>query len=268
MFYRKLAILPIVFLLITGCSEYEKVLKSVDVNYKYKKALEYYYDEDYGRAGAVFEQLTAATRATNKSDTVMFFIANCYYHQGDYILAGQYYKNFSRVYANSHFAEEAEFMVGYCHYMSSPRPSLDQQETVAAIDAFKLFKSKYPESSKVGETDKLINELNEKLVNKSYLNAKLYYNLGDYKASIVALNNALNKYPDTKYREELMFMILESNYLLSDNSVESKRIERFQATLDEYYSFISEFSESRYKKDVDKIYENTIRILKTEKIVE
>jgi outer membrane protein assembly factor BamD len=91
----------------------------------------------------------------------------------------------------------------------------------------------------------------------------LYYNLGDYKASIIALKNCLNEYPDTKYREEILFLILKSSYLLADNSIYSKRKERFQDTVDEYYTFISEFPESKYVKEAQKMYEFSTNIAGT-----
>jgi len=105
--------------------------------------------------------------------------------------------------------------------------------------------------------------MRNKLVEKSYLNAKLYYNLGDYKASIIALKNSLNEFPDTKYREELLFLILKSTYLLADNSIQSKRKQRFQDTIDEYFTFISEFPESNYKKEAQKMYEMAMNIAGT-----
>ena len=88
--------------------------------------------------------------------------------------------------------------------------------------------------------------IKEKLVEKSYLNAKLYFDLGDYKSAIIALRNSLGDYPDTEHREELMFLILKSSYLLAEGSVESKKLERYQATVDEYYSFIGEFPEGEF----------------------
>jgi outer membrane protein assembly factor BamD len=46
------------------------------------------------------------------------------------------------------------------------------------------------------------------------MSAKLYYNLGDYKAAVIALNNSIEQFPETKYREEIMFLILKASYLL------------------------------------------------------
>ncbi len=267
MFFRKLIYIIVVSIVLFSCSEYEKVLKSTDADLKYKKAMEYYADEDFGRALTIFEQIQMVTRGTPKNDTVLFYLANCYYQQNDFILAGSNYKNFTRIYANSPFAEQAEFMVGYCNYMMSPRAELDQTETLLAIESFRLFMVKYPYSEKVADCKKLITELNEKLVKKSYLSAKLYYDLGDFKSSIIALNNSLADFPDTKYREEMMFLILKSNYLLAEGSVESKKRARYQSTLDEYYSFISEFPESDFRKEVNKIYQDTVDKLNTENTV-
>jgi outer membrane protein assembly factor BamD len=43
----------------------------------------------------------------------------------------------------------------------------------------------------------LITEMEDKLVRKSYISAKLYYDMKQYRAAVVALNNSLNEYPDT-----------------------------------------------------------------------
>ncbi|NJK87905.1 MAG: outer membrane protein assembly factor BamD [Bacteroidales bacterium] len=96
------------------------------------------------------------------------------------------------------------------------------------------------------------------------MSAKLYYDLEDFKASIVALGNSLNEYPESKYREEILFLILKSNYLLAFNSILSKQKERYQATLDEYYSFITEYPESKYRKEADRMHAASSKILKGE----
>ena len=42
----------------------------------------------------------------------------------------------------------------------------------------------------------------------------------------------------------------------------NKQKERYQATLDEYFSFMEEFPESKYSKEVKKIYDDTAKFLK------
>jgi hypothetical protein len=69
--------------------------------------------------------------------------------------------------------------------------------------------------------------------------------------------NSLEDYPDTKFREQLMYLRLRSRYLYAMNSVPSKQAERFQEAVDEYYSFIDEFPDSKFRKDAEKIYKNS-----------
>jgi outer membrane protein assembly factor BamD len=176
-------------------------------------------------------------------------------------MAGHYYKEFADMHPRSQFTEEADYMNAYCSYLISPRPNLDQTNTYDAIMAFQIFMVKYPKSARLRDCDKLVSEMREKLVTKSYLNAKLYYNLGYYKASIIALRNSLTEYPDTKNREELMFLILRSSYLLAVNSVAEKQKERYQTAVDEYYSFVAEFPKSSFLKDAQDIYSNCSKVL-------
>jgi outer membrane protein assembly factor BamD len=78
---------------------------------------------------------------------------------------------------------------------------------------------------------------------------------------VVALANSLKEYPDSKYREELMFMLLKSKYLLAINSVEEKKEQRLSAALDEYYTFADEFPESKFIKEAEKYKETTAKLL-------
>ena len=145
--------------------------------------------------------------------------------------------------------------------MSSPRPTLDQENTRFGIMAFKKFIYKHPDSKYIPECKRLIAEMNNKLSEKAYINAKLYYNLGYYKSAIIAIKNCLEEFPETKYREELLFMILESSYEYALNSVDQKKKERFQLALDDYYSFIGDYSNSKYSKNAEKMYNRTKEVL-------
>jgi outer membrane protein assembly factor BamD len=152
-------------------------------------------------------------------------------------------------------------MVGYCSYLMSPKVRLDQETTLNAIDALQLYINLYPFSEKVDEAHRLIDELRDKLVEKSFLSARLYYDFENYKAAVVALENSLKEYPDTRFREELMYMLLKSKYLLAVNSVEEKKEERLSNALDEYFAFVDEFPESKYRREAERFYEVTAKLL-------
>ncbi len=248
-------------LILSGCGEYEKLLKSRDYGKKFETAVDYYEEGEYVRAATLLDQVDNIYRGTTKADTVKYYQAKSYYGQRDYMLAGHYFNELSVTYPNSEFLEEADFMIGYCFYEQSPRPELDQQNTYKAISAMQMFIVKYPGSERVEEAQQIIVEMSDKLVEKSFISAKLYYDLGYYKSAIIALRNSLIEFPDTRYREELMFLILKSSYLLADNSIPSKQRERFQAAIDEYFSFIGEFPEGPHSREAENIYESSSEFL-------
>ncbi len=262
MFYARTNIILLVIIALTGfssCTGYEKLLKSTDYQLKYDKAIEYYNDQEYVRAATLIDQIVNVFRGTTRADTVYYYQAQCYFMQGDYTLAGYHFGNLARNYPGSVYAEESNFMTAYCYYNLSPRPSLDQENTVKAINAFQLYLIRYPDSERRQETQEYIAELRNKLIEKSYLNGKLYYDLGEYKSSIIALQNSLEEFPDTKHREELMYLLLKSNYLLAVNSIIEKQAERYQNTVDEYYSFVGEFPDSKYRKEADGMYDDSLQ---------
>src|SRR6056297_195572 len=259
---RKLLPILIVALIAISSCKYEKLLKSSDYSLKYNKALEYYEEEDYMRADGLFEQLKPVLKGTSQADTVFFYSAYCNYHQGNYLLAAYYFDEFRRTYGNSHFVEEAEFMNAYCNYKLSPRPSLDQGNTYQAISLFALYMSRYPNSDRIDECVQYVKELRNKLAEKSFNSAKLYYDLGDYKAAVVAFNNCLDEFPNSKYREDIMYLILKSRFLLAEYSIEEKKTERYQQTVDEYYSFVGEFPESEHYEESVTIFNKSQSHLK------
>ncbi len=257
----KLFIFISIIVLAASCGGYEKILKSSDYVMKYDKAMDYYNNEEYVRAATIFEQIVNVYRGTTKADTVQYYRAMSYFKQSDYIMAAHYFEELAGTFPNSGFAEVSYFLKGYNEYKMSPRASLDQEYTYKALNTLTLFLLNYQESKNAEEARQLIIGLKEKLVEKSYISAKLYFDLDNYKAAIIALRNSLTEFPDTYHREELLFMILKANYLLSENSVDKKKPERYQDTVDEYYSFIGEFPQGKYSDEANRIYSTSMRIL-------
>ena len=263
--FMKMRILGIGLVLLTlvmaSCGDYNKIIKSSDYEFKYKKAVEYYEEGEYVKAGTLFKELVNIYRGTTRADRIYYYYAKSMMGQKDYLMAGHFFQSLVKEFPMSEYTEEAQFMIGYCQYLQSPKPRLDQQITVSAIDALQLYINLYPYSDRVDEANRLIDELEDKLVYKSYLSAKLYYDFEQYKAAVVALTNSLEKFPDSKYREELKYMLLKSKYLLAVKSISDKSETRYSSALDEYFSFIDEYPDSKYRKEVDKYYEKASEVL-------
>ena len=160
---------------------------------------------------------------------------------------------FARIADLTLFIEDAEGMYALCFYYLSPGPSRDQTMTGHALIAINEFMSRYPQSDRVENFRKINTELTERLHEKAYLNAYTYYKTGKYKSAIVAFKNALKQYPESKRREEIMYLIVDSGYRLASNSISEKQTDRYLSMLDSYLSFKEEFPESTHIKSLDRM---------------
>ena len=253
--------------LFSACGEYQKLLKSNDPELKFNKAVEYFDKGDFMRATTLFDEVSMYYKGTAQSETVLNYLAKSYMGQKDYFSASEYYKTYVRTYPKGQYTIESKFMIGYCFYLDSPDPRLDQTATNNAIDALQEFVDIYPESDRVQEAVKLLDELNNKLAYKAFLNSRLYFNLGNYmgnnyESAVITAQNALKNFPATKYREELSLIILEAKYQQALQSIEERRIDRYRNTIDEYYNFVNEFPESKFKRQADRIFNESQKIVK------
>lgn len=157
----------------------------------------------------------------------------------------------------------ASFYIGESLFMSTPEPRLDQTQTVNSIAAFQEYLDIYPEASLKDKAQKRLFELQDKLVKKELYSAQLYYNLGtyfgnctsggsNYEACIITAQNAINDYPYSSLREDFAVLIMKSKFELAEQSVESKKIDRYRDAEDECYGFINEYPDSKNKALAEK----------------
>lgn len=245
-------------MLLISCSKHQKLLKSTDNELKYEKAMEYFEKGDYYRALQLFDQLIPVYRGTAQSEDLFFKYAYAYYNEREYVLASYYFSRFAVTFPRSEHAEEALFMTAYCKYLDSPRHSLDQTVTREAIIEFQAFINRFPYGERAKEATVLIDELRKKLQLKDFNVADLYLKIEDYQAAIVSFRNVLKDYPDTEFKEEILYKIVVAAYSYADKSIADKKRERFEAAEAAYYDFVALFPESKYSSEVSRLY-NRIR---------
>lgn len=251
---RKLLYILVLISCVACQSEYQKLIKSDDYDAMYEGALKYYEAKDFYKSYELFEKILPAFRLTEKGENVTMMLAKSYYEEGDFLMSAYYFERFILTYPSSNQVEYAYYYDGICYYNISPAVTLDQTYTDKAISCFQLYINKFPQGSFVAESNEYIGKLRNKLEEKAYNNSKIYYNLEDYKAAVTALKNCLKQYPDSKYREELLFLTLRSSYMLAENSVESKKEERYDLAIDDYHTYIDEYPNGKWAKDAEKIY--------------
>ena len=263
---KNILIILLSALLLPSCGEYNKLLKSTDYEYKYEAAKNYFAKGQYNRAATLLNELIAILKGTDKAEESLYMLGMSYYNQKDYQTAAQTFIQYYNVYPRGIYTELARFHAGKALYLDTPEPRLDQSGTYTAIQQLQMFMEYFPQSSRKEEAQNMIFALQDKLVMKEYLSAKMYYNLGNYLGNnylscVITAQNALKDYPYTNLREDLSILILRAKYEMAINSVDDKKPERYRETLDEYYAFKNEFPESKYLKDAERIFQESRKVL-------
>lgn len=254
---------------VTGCkSKYEKLRASNDTRKKYQEAIKYYEKKNYNKALPLFDDLVQKYRGTAEAEDLTYYFAYTHYKLRDYTTARYHFKTFADTYASSQKAEECRFMAAYCFYLESPTFSLDQENTLKAMDALQLFINLHPKSERVPEASKLITNLREKLEMKSYANAKLFLDIGDYKSAVIAFRNSERDFPDTKYAEEMAFLTLKAQALYAGASLEIKQEERYGDAIQLYTEFAEAYPSSKFLKEAEQIKKDSEKsIVEVKKLI-
>ena len=268
MFLKNTFILLATLTLFSSCSKYQKILKSTDGDAKFNAAVAYFEKKDYFRALPLFEELISVYRGQGRAEKVYYYYAYCNYYLEDYELAAYHFESFVNTFPRGEYAEECSFLHAYCFYKSSPDYSLDQESTVKAIAKMQIFVNKYPSSQRVAECNTLIDKLRYKLEEKAFSLSKLYFNTGDYKAAVTSFKNLLADYPATSFKEEGMYYVAKSYYLYAQNSIETRKAERFSATVDAGNEFLSHFPESKEAKEIRQLIESSKNQINKNKITD
>jgi outer membrane protein assembly factor BamD len=255
-------VFALLLLVFASCSEYNKVLKSTDINYKYEKAIEYFNKEQYYKSLPLLEELIGLTRGTQLAENVQYYYARSQYGGKDFYMANYYLKTFTKTFSNSTRAEECQFLAAECSYQLSPSYSLDQTDTYNAINEYQLFLDKYPYSNLRDSANHQIERLNGKLERKDYEIAYQYAKTLRFKAAASAFKEFLKQYPSSQYKEEAMYQIVRCNYLLAEGSIEEKKLERMRATSESYLNFASAFPESKWLKMAKLYFEKSEKQVK------
>ena len=261
---KNLFILVCALALMSSCAtEFNRVYKSGDYDYKYEFAKQCFAEGKFTQAISLLQELVTIQKGTDNAQECLYMLAMAEYCDRDYESASATFRKYYSSYPKGLYAEQASFYIGQSLYESTPEPRLDQSPTVGAINAYQQFLDFYPESKLRSTAQHRLFELQDKLVMKEYLSAKLYYNLGgyflnclgggsNYEACIVTSQNALNAYPYSNMRESFAALIMKSKFKLAEQSVEEKRLDRYRDAEDECYGFLNEYPDSKERETAEK----------------
>ncbi|MBA3828012.1 MAG: outer membrane protein assembly factor BamD [Taibaiella sp.] len=253
--------------LLSGCNGYQKILKSSDVNYKLTKANEYYNNKKWQHANELYESLLPVMKNTRNYEPLYYRYAYSFYYMKDYLAASFHFKNFVDFFPTSKDADECEYMHGVSLFKYSPKYSLDQTNTIKAMEALQSYVNTHPGSKRLPEANGYLDQCRNKLETKEADAAKLYYNISQYKAASVAYKSVLHTYPESPNAEYYQLMVEKSLYYYAKASIMEKQEERFANATTAYHDLLDAYPHSRYLTEAEKynsLSDNYIKLIRYE----
>ncbi|MHA4809287.1 outer membrane protein assembly factor BamD [Flavitalea flava] len=266
---RILTVLLFGIVTFSSCSNFSKVLKSNDYDYKLRMADKYYAAKEYNHAQQLFEELFRVFKGSEHFEDIYYKFAYCAYYLKDYANAENLFKGFVEVFPNSAKAEEMDYMRAFTFYRQSPKVELDQTNTTKTIGFMQAFINTHPGSPKVKEATDIIDKCRAKLELKDYKSASLYFDLGLFKAAGVALTSLMNSYPDSEKSDEYKYLMIRSYYQFALQSIEEKKEDRFGQVVTQCNEFIDRFPEDKLLKSVQEylnLSQSNIKLVKNEQV--
>lgn len=198
---------------LSGCSSDRGTISLSEFCWnKYAVAEDLFKKQKYGRAQDKLEEILSlsACASTGVYEESSRLLAESYFNLGEWIEARGEYNSFVRNYPGSSFIETAEFRKAISSFNIEFKVARDEYNTTTAMKDFDLYLSKYPDSPLRDSVKYYQNLLTERLAEKEFQTARLYYRMDKYQAAVIYLKEFLEKYTVSKRRKDAFKIIVDS----------------------------------------------------------
>lgn len=233
------AIILIVFA--TGCKNEALIRPGDSLATAYKKALRQYQNENYREAATAFQTVINVGRGTDYAQSAQFYLAETYYKDERYLLAANTYQQFTTLYPRSPKRQTAAFKEALSYYHLSPRYRIDQTFTRQAIEKFRIFISRYPESEEADLAAKYLTDMRSKLAHKKFNAAEMYMLTDQYEAATIYYDLVIAEFPETAWAERALVNEIAAYNEYASKSVRTKQYERYQKAVEAYEKYLQLF---------------------------
>jgi outer membrane protein assembly factor BamD len=228
---------------------------------KYQHAVTCYQEKKYYEALQLFKEVLPMLKGRKEIIPAQFYQAYAYFYEKNYRVSAYCFENFYKTYPRVEQAEEALYMQAYSLYLSVPDARLDQTITEKALKILQMYIDKYPYGIYQEKVRHYNDQLYNQLIAKDFKSAKLYYQLGHYKAAIVALQNWQEKYEEylePGCQQEALYLQIRAQYQWAKESPLKEQPDRLRVAVNYYHKFLDKYPNSKCLKELESIYNTAL----------
>ena len=256
---RVYSLLFVAILVLTSCRSKDLIRPGDTLEVAFEKAMMQYNQEDYRDAANAFETVISIGRGTDYGQEAQFYLAESHFKSERYLLAASEYARYSQYHPNSPRREEVDFKEALCYYEISPRYRLDQKYTTQAVEKFRLYRTRYPNSERADEAAEYISELRNKLARRDFNAADFYMRTERYNSAAIYFGLVIDNYPESEpWAERALVRQIEAYVLYAENSVQDRQAERFEQALDSYNTYLQLFPQGENRSKAEDLFDRTM----------
>ncbi len=231
-FLKGAIILPIVLLLLLGCSKKDLRTTEGDPELLYREGLALYNKRDYPEALKKFELLkTSFPDSPPYTVWAELKIGDCHFFEKEYVEAIAAYEEFKKIHPTHEEVPYVIYQIGMAYFDQILTHDRDQTFTQNALSNFEYLVANYPPSLFTEKTKEKIVFCRKRLADHEFYIGNYYYKNGKFKAASVRFQGLIEKFPKMPEEDKTLFFLGKS-YLELDQG--KKAIETLNRIVNEY----------------------------------
>lgn len=256
---RASSFLLILIFVLTSCRSEQLIRPGDSLEVAFEKAMMQYNEKEYRDAAQAFETVISIGRGTDYGQQAQYYLAESYYNSKRYLLAASEYERYAQYHPNSPRRDEVDFKEALCYYEMSPRYRLDQQYTNRAIEKFRLYRTRYPDTERAEQAAEYITELRNKLARRDFNAADFYMRTQRYNSAAIYFGLVIDNYPESEpWAERALVRQIEAYVLYAENSVQDRQEERFEMALDSYNTYLQLFPQGDNRGKAEDLFDRAM----------
>lgn len=205
----RIALAVLLTLVVTGCGARQQAAPPT-ADELYARGVAFYEAGRHDRAIENLERFVEAQFGDDRIPYARLLLGRAHMARRDYLLAAGEFDRLVNFYPRHLYVPEARGLLCEAFYHLSPRPQLDQEHTVAAIQHCEHVIAAYPGTPDAEQARERIAELRHKLAEKAYQNGMFYLRRRAYDAAAIYFQQVVDGFADTSVAPAALLRLVET----------------------------------------------------------
>jgi len=193
-----------------GCSTRQPAYGEMEPDAVLQRGMDALADRDWSDATIALEHFVFQYPTHPRQPEARYRLGEAHFGNRDFILAANEFSRLSIDYPAGPWADDARFMVCRSYQELSPRPQLDPEYTMGAIDHCNSLIAYYPDSEFVEQARAIVQEMTDKLARKALREGEFYYKRGALDPAVQVLEGLLTTYPSSSVIPDALLRLYEA----------------------------------------------------------